>query len=49
MLMFSQQARNFLRGLMQYVVTIQHLLLCEEKTKPGLSIGRVDQYMYPFL
>ena len=32
---------------MQYVVTIQHLLLCEEN-QTGLSIGRVDQYMYPF-
>ncbi len=31
---------------MQYVVTIQHLLLCEEN-QTGLSIGRVDQYMYP--
>ncbi|MER0122626.1 choline trimethylamine-lyase [Streptococcus sp. ZJ93] len=32
---------------MQYLVTIQHLLLCEEN-QTGLSIGRVDQYMYPF-
>ncbi|HHR3332159.1 TPA: choline trimethylamine-lyase [Streptococcus pyogenes] len=31
---------------MQYVVTIQNLLLCEEN-QTGLSIGRVDQYMYP--
>lgn len=32
---------------MQYLVTIQLLLLCEEN-QTGLSIGRVDQYMYPF-